>query len=505
MSMREWARREPGRVAVVFGGERTTYGELEAGANRLANWFEAIGLRRGQHVAAILPNSPLVFVLVWAAYRSGLYITPISNALEAVDAAYVVRNSEARVVLVDPAYAAVGARLPALCADCGDLRWVATSGSIGGFEQLAELLRDMPDSPRAFEPPGNMMFYTSGTTGTPKGVYRPLLPEDYQGLPPFSADLVPLYQLDEHCHYLSPAPLYHAAPLRFGLSMLTVGGTVYVMEKFDAAVALDLLQYQPITHSQWVPAMFQRMLKLPEERRTAFRAPHLRVAIHAAAPCPVPLKRQMIAWWGPVLLEYYSGSEGVGLTDLTSEEWLSKPGSVGRARKGVPHILGDADEELGPNQVGRIYFSGASPFEYFKEPEKTAARTSPQGWQTMGDVGYLDEDGYLFLTDRLDDMIISGGVNVYPQEIETAMMESPLVADCGVVGIEDEAFGERAMAFIVLNDVSLTADEATTALQAFADSRLGRIKRPAAFRILASLPRSPTGKLLRRALREELR
>ncbi|MES2538335.1 MAG: AMP-binding protein [Pseudomonadota bacterium] len=505
MSMREWAQREPDRIAVVFGEQRTTYGELEASANRLANWFGSIGLQRGQHVAAILPNGPLVFVLVWAAYRSGLYITPVSNALSAQEAAYVVRNSEARVVLVDVAFASVGESLPALCADCGDVRWVATSAPIAGFEQMEVLLQDMPASPRAYEPPGNMMFYTSGTTGAPKGVYRPLLPEDYQGLPPFSADLVPLYQLDEHSHYLSPAPLYHAAPLRFGLSMLTVGGTVYVMEKFDAARALDLLQHEHITHSQWVPAMFQRMLKLPEERRAAFSAPHLRVAIHAAAPCPQPLKRQMIDWWGPVLLEYYSGSEGVGLTDLTSEEWLKKPGSVGRARKGIPHILGDTDEELGPNQVGRIYFSGTSRFEYFNEPEKTAARTSPQGWQTMGDVGYLDEDGYLFLTDRLDDMIISGGVNVYPQEIENTMMESPLVADCGVVGIDDEAFGERPMAFIVLNDPALNEAEAIEALQAFAESKLGRIKRPAGFRIMPVLPRSPTGKLLRRALREERR
>ncbi len=346
------------------------------------------------------------------------------------------------------------------------------------------------------------MLYTSGTTGAPKGVCRPLQPVDYQGMPPFARDLLELFDLSgPEVRYLSPAPLYHAAPLRTSLAVTAGGGTVVVMDRFEAAQALDLIEHQSITHSQWVPTMFQRMLGLPEERRRRFSAPTHRVAYHGAAPCSITLKRAMIEWWGPILLEYYAGSEGVGVTTIDSEDWLRHPGSVGTARRGAIHILDDSMNELPRGETGRIYFSGAAPFAYFGAPEKTTGRTSPQGYQTLGDVGRLDADGYLYLTDRADDMIISGGVNLYPQEIENAIAESPGVVDCGVVGMPDARFGETPVAFVVLTEAAAGDPVAVLeTIKTTLNERLGRLKHPTSMHVCAQLPRSATGKLLRREL-----
>ncbi len=272
------------------------------------------------------------------------------------------------------------------------------------------------------------------------------------------------------------------------------------MDKFDAAEALQTLMDERITHSQWVPTMLQRLLRLPQDVRQRFHAPEHRVAIHAAAPCPPVVKRAMIEWWGPIVLEYYSGSEGVGLTLIDSHEWLAHPGSVGRAVKGVPHVLDDAWNELPAGKTGRIYFSGVTPFEYFGEPEKTAGRTSPQGWQTLGDIGYVDADGYMTLCDRMDDMIISGGVNVYPQEIESALMEFPGVTDAGSVGEADDEFGERPVAFVAVNAACERAN-LSVLLRQHCLARLGAIKSPQRYVVLDAMPRSPTGKLMRSDLR----
>jgi fatty-acyl-CoA synthase len=305
--------------------------------------------------------------------------------------------------------------------------------------------------------------------------------------------------------YLSTAPLYHAAPLRFALAVTAGGGTVHVMDSFDAERALQLLEREAITHSQWVPTMFQRLLALPPERRRAFAAPQHRVAVHGAAPCPVAVKRAMIDWWGPILLEYYSGSEGIGLTVIDSTEALRKPGSVGRARKGELHIVGPDGRGLPAGETGVVHFSGVKPFEYFNAPEKTAAKTSPQGWQTFGDMGHVDADGWLYLTDRLDDMIISGGVNLYPQEIEAAMLAVPGVWECAVVGMPDERFGERPVAFVVPTREQAGDTPALIArVRAQLQTQLGRLKQPEHIHPVASLPRTATGKVLRRALRDLL-
>ena len=496
--LRHWAATAPDRIAVRIGAESLSYAELEARANQLARLFESMELVRGDHIAAFLPNTTFMLVIAWAAYRSGLYFTPASTSLSAHDAAYIVTNSQSKLVFGNPGIKLPVVELPALCA--GNVRWISHHGDVPGYNPIEPLMSPMDTRPRVEEFPGALMLYTSGTTGSPKGVWRPLPPADYRGTPPFALDLIKLFSYDQHVRYLSTAPLYHAAPLRASLAVTAAGGTVIGMRKFDAREALQTLMDERITHSQWVPTMLQRLLALPEDIRRAFHAPHHAVALHAAAPCPAQVKRAMIAWWGRILVEYYSGSESVGLTMIDSHQWLAHPGSVGRTVKGVPHILDDDWAELPAGRTGRIYFSGITPFQYYGDPEKTSGRTSPQGFQTLGDIGYLDGEGYMYLTDRMDDMIISGGVNIYPQEIETAIQELPEVADVGVVGVPDADFGERPAAFVVA--AGITAPNQLEALvRAHCELRLGRIKAPVRYVVLDELPRSPTGKLLRRELR----
>lgn len=500
--LRHWATHFPDRVAISIGDQQLSYGEMEARANQLARVFEAKGLQRGDHIVAFLPNAPFMFVLAWAAWRSGLYFTPASSSLSLKDAAYIVDNSQARLVLADAAVKTPVGELPGLCGR--PVHWLSHGPDMPGYTGAAGLMAAMDTQPRKEEAPGSLMLYTSGTTGAPKGVWRPLPDIDYRGAPTFAADLMALFSIDENVRYLSTAPLYHAAPLRFALTVTARGGSVFGMEKFEAEDALDMLVKNRITHSQWVPTMLQRLLRLPEDVRRGFSAPHHVMALHSAAPCPVPVKRAIIDWWGPILMEYYSGTEGVGLTMLDSREWLKHPGSVGKTCKGVPHVLDDDWAELPSGKVGRIFFSGIKPFQYFGEPEKTAGRTSPQGYQTLGDIGYVDSEGYMFLTDRMDDMIISGGVNVYPQEIESAIMELPCIVDVGVVGAADDEFGERPVAFVV-GDGTVPPDQLEEVLAAHCSKQLGCIKSPARYVVLAQMPRSPTGKLIRRELREMLR
>ncbi|MFO1270356.1 MAG: AMP-binding protein [Rubrivivax sp.] len=500
--LRRHAAAAPARPAIVCGGLVLSYGELETLANRIAGLFRALGLVRGDHVATLLGNRPEALAAGWAAWRSGLYLTPLATTLTPHELRYLVEDSDARAVLVDAAQAEVAAALPALVPTRP--RWLSLNGAIAGFEPAEPMLQSASALPHEDEPPGALMMYTSGTTGAPKGVIRPLLPAGWRGTPPFAADLITLFGVGgTDVRYLSTAPLYHAAPLRTALAVTAGGGTVIVMDRFDAEAALALLEREAITHSQWVPAMFQRLLALPSARRAAFRAPAHRCAIHGAAPCPPSLKRAMIDWWGPILLEYYSGSEGVGLTLIDSHEALAHPGSVGRARKGTLHIAGPDGQELPAGETGLVCFSGVAPFAYHKAPEKTAARTLPQGWQTFGDVGHVDAEGWLTLTDRSEDLIISGGVNVYPQEIEAVLREVAGVWDVAVAGVADERFGERPVAFVVPERGAAPDPQALIgALEEQARRRLGRIKRPDRYHLLPELPRSPTGKLLRKRLRE---
>lgn len=494
--LREWAEREPERPALLLdGGARLTYGELEARANRYAHALAGEGLRRGDHLAVLAGNTPDLVTLCWAAWRSGVYLTPLPTTLALPELRYLVDNCEARLVLVDGALAGTGQELAGLCPAVA-FRPLGLAEGGNGWDAL-------PATPCADETPGSLMMYSSGTTGAPKGIVRPLPgPDQLHLLPPFARDLVEIFGFDADMRYLSTAPLYHAAALRFVLATIAAGGFAVVMRRFDAERALTLIDAHRLTHSQWVPTMFRRLLDLPAERRAAFDGGSHRCAVHGAAPCSVALKRAMIDWWGPILVEYYSGSEGVGLTLIDSGEWLRRPGSVGRARKGVVHILGEDDCELGPGETGRVFFSGLPRFHYHREPEKTASRTSRQGWQSFGDVGRVDEAGYLYLSDRLDDMIISGGVNVYPQEIEAAIEACGFVAGCGVVGVPDPEFDERPVAFVVPR---AGETDVLPRLWRHIEETLGRIKRPREIHVVETLPMTPTGKLLRRKLRALIR
>ncbi len=500
--LRRHAASEPERCAIDCGTEQLGYGELEALANSIAAIWRGLGLARGDHVATLIGNRPEALATAWAAWRCGVYLTPMSTALAPVELCALVQDCGAKIVVADAAFSALAQALPA--ALTAPVQWLSIRGAIAAYTPLEPLLAKASPLPVADEPPGALMMYTSGTTGAPKGVIRPLLPAHWRGTPPFAADLIGLFGVGgTDVRYLSTAPLYHAAPLRFALAVTAGGGMVHVMDRFDAVAALDLLQHERITHSQWVPAMFQRLLALPVARRAEFSAPAHRSAIHGAAPCPPELKRAMIQWWGPILLEYYSGSEGVGLTLIASAEALAHPGSVGRARKGTLHIVDEAGRDLPTGSTGLVCFSGVAPFAYHNAPEKTAARTLPEGRQSFGDMGHVDDQGYLYLTDRQDDMIISGGVNIYPQEIEAAIRSAPGVWDCAVVGVPDARFGERPVAFVVPLRAPARPD-LVGEVRRHCEAHLGRYKQPQAIYMVTELPRSPTGKLLRRELRNRI-
>tara|TARA_B100000953_G_scaffold11988_1_gene10725 strand:- start:466 stop:2010 length:1545 start_codon:yes stop_codon:yes gene_type:complete len=482
-------------------GESVSYAELDARANRGARLIRALGLTRGQGMAVLMDNSPRYFEILWAAERSGIYCTCISSKLNAAEAEYIVRDGDCRVLIASKGVAALAAELAPRLDECALLM---ADGTISGFrsyedardEQSAQAL----DDPR----PGGIMLYSSGTTGHPKGIKHPLSEEPFgtnvsplamlgKGLYGFSADMI----------YLSPAPLYHAAPLRWSMAVQQVGGTVLVMDRFDPEEALRLIERYKVTHAQWVPTHFIRILKLPEEVRKAYDHSSLKAVWHAAAPCPVPVKRAMIDWWGPIVGEYYAGTEGSGLCAISSAEWLAHEGSVGRNLISTTKIVDEDGTVLGPREEGTIYFAGGASFEYHNDPDKTAEVHNEQGWNTLGDVGWLDEEGYLYLTDRKSFMIISGGVNIYPQEIENLLVTHPDVADAAVIGAPHEEMGEEVVAVIQPADPEANRDELAARLGAFAREHLSHVKAPRRYDFRDELPRAETGKLYKRLLRDE--
>jgi long-chain acyl-CoA synthetase len=495
------AEKTPDKPAYIMArsGRVVTYRELDERSNQAAHLFHSLGLRRGDHIALCLENHEEFFVLCWGAQRSGLYFTTISSRLTAPEVEYIVDDCEAKVFVTSEAKRDVAEGLAGRCPNLIARYMIGAQSP--GYDSWPEALASQPTTPLDEESEGAPMVYSSGTTGRPKGIKQPLPEGPMGGGNVFIALLSGLYSADDSAVYLSPAPLYHAAPLAFTLTMHRLGATVVVMEQFDAAESLELIEKHRITHSQWVPTMFVRMLKLPEDDRTRFDLSSLKVAIHAAAPCPIPVKESMIEWWGPVIYEYDAGSEGNGFCAINSEEWLAHKGSVGRPLTAAVHILNDAFEEVGARKEGSIYFE-SSTFEYHNAPEKTADSRSPQGYSTLGDVGYVDEEGWLYLTDRKAHMIISGGVNIYPQETENVLITHPKVADVAVIGVPNEDFGEEVKAVVQLLDMKDASAELAQELIDFCKEQISPMKCPRSVDFEAELPRHPTGKLYKRLLRD---
>ncbi|MBX3708116.1 MAG: acyl-CoA synthetase [Pseudomonadales bacterium] len=481
-------------------GYTVTYADLERTSNQGAHLFRSLGLVRGDHIAILLENHPRFLQICWAAQRAGLYYTAISWRLQQAEVEYIVNNCEAKVFITSHAREAVvrplNDRMPHV------VQRYMLDGVIEGYASWEEAVAGAPVHPIADQAEGQSMLYSSGTTGYPKGVKRPL-PEEPFGEVPGLAVLGALYGADRNSIYLSPAPLYHAAPLGFTMTCLRQGTQVVVMEHFEPEAALRFIEQYRVTHSQWVPTMFVRMLKLPEEVRTRYDLSSLRCAIHAAAPCPIPIKEQMIEWWGPVLYEYYAGTEGNGFVQLNSTEWLAHRGSVGRPLNCEIHICDDDGNEVPTGESGTIFFGGGGQFEYHNDPAKTAGSRHPRGWTTLGDVGYLDADGYLYLTDRKHFMIISGGVNIYPQEAENVLITHPAVLDVAVFGVPNEEFGEEVKAVVQPRDMAAAGPELAQELIAYCRAQLSHIKCPRSVDFRTELPRHPTGKLYKRLLKDE--
>jgi long-chain acyl-CoA synthetase len=505
MSIGTHARSAPDHPALIVSssGEVLTYRELDDRSNRLARLLQAQGVRRGDTVALFMENNPRFMEVVWAARRSGLYLTAVNRYLTADEAAYIIDDSDAAVLISSHALVETAAALNSRLPRCRGFLMV--DGIVPGWSAYETAVAKFSSEPLDEEWLGDLMLYSSGTTGRPKGVRRPLrdakVDED-----DLLQRVVQGYGFDQGTVYLSPAPMYHAAPLAFSLGVQHAGGTLIMMPRFDAAESLELIQRYRVTHSQWVPTMFVRMLKLPKSERQHFDLSSHRCAIHAAAPCPVDVKRAMIDWWGPILEEYYGGTEGNGLTRISSVDWLAHPGSVGHAVIGVLHICDEAGNELTAGESGLVYFErDTMPFAYHKDPERTAAAQHPihSNWSTLGDVGFVDTDGYLYLTDRKAFMIISGGVNIYPREVEDVLIGHPAVRDVAVFGIPDAEMGEQVKAVVEVMDGVLPCDALATELIAHSRARLAHFKVPKSLDFIAALPRLPTGKLYKQALRAQ--
>jgi long-chain acyl-CoA synthetase len=498
------ARTNPDKPAYIMAGtgETVTYRQLDERSNQIAHLYRSLGLKAGDSVAYFLDNHPRYYELLWAAQRAGLRFTAISSKLTAGEVEYIVRDCGAKVFVTAKALAEVALKVAPLLEG---VKLYMVGGTEPGFESLEEARDAFPTTPIADESAGGAMLYSSGTTGRPKGVKRlgaETGPTPIDTPNPLTMLGQALYGWTGDTVYLSPAPLYHAAPLGWSMAVHALGGTVVVMERFDAEDALRLIEKYKVTSAQWVPTHFVRMLKLPEEVRGRYDLSSLKAVFHAAAPCPVPVKEQMIAWWGPIINEYYAGTEGNGFCVINSEEWLAHKGSVGRGLTAQVMICNDEGDPLPARSEGLVYFAGGGQFEYHGDPKKTAESRNKHGWSTLGDVGWVDEEGYLYLTDRKSFMIISGGVNIYPQEIENLLVTHPKVADVAVVGAPHEEMGEEVVAVVQPADWAEAGPELAAELGAWIRERLSHVKAPRRIDFMQELPRHATGKLYKRLIRD---
>lgn len=504
----EYGKTLPKKSAVIMGSSNTvvTYEELDERSKRLARYLAEQGLVRGDMVALFSENHPRFFEVAWAALRSGMYLVTVNRYLQAEEAAYLVSDSAAKAFISTNFQATVAQEMLAFIPDCS-VR-LMMDGTVEGFDSYEDVLASTTDEALAVQPRGDFMLYSSGTTGRPKGIKRELPDRTIDDGAGGTISLLLQFMLgmDQDSVYLCPAPLYHSAAIIWSCGVHEIGATVVALEKFDAEEFLRVVERDSVTHAQVVPTMMVRMLALPDEVKAKYDLSSLKCVVHAAAPCPPEAKRQMIEWLGPIVSEYYAGTEGNGMTFLTSEEWLAHPGSVGKPINGIPHICDDDGNELAVGGIGLVYFEQPqATFEYHGDPVKTKDSRHPvfDNWMTLGDIGYLDEDQFLYLTDRRAFTIISGGVNIYPAEIESVLVMHPDVFDVAVFGLPDPEFGEYVHAVIQLEPGVADNEETVERLRTYGRERLAGFKVPRVIDFRDELPRLPTGKLYKKQLRDD--
>lgn len=495
-TIEDWAASTPDAAAIISAAGRRTFSELDGNANRLARALRSRGLVAGDAVALVCGNRPEFVEVLYGCRRAGFRLTPVNWHLNAEEVAYIVSDCEAKALVADASVESVsGAWAQASGCTIG----VSIGGAIDGFELYSDALAGEEAAPLADPALGGTMLYTSGTTGRPKGVYRP----------PAEAGSLNIGGYDESGgdSHLTTGPLYHAAPLAFSLQIpLSQGASAVLMERWDAEDALALIDEHRVTHTHMVPTMFHRLLSLPEQVRGKYDSSSLRYVLHGAAPCPVPVKRRMIEWLGPIIWEYYAATEGLG-SFVDSATWLERPGTVGRPFGPDQVIIGDEDgNPLPADETGLVYLKapGAARFSYFKDDEKTRS-TFRGDYFTLGDVGHLDEDGFLFLTDRSANLIISGGVNIYPAEVDAVLLEHPAIADAATIGLPDEEWGETVVAVVELQEGWASGPDLAEELRDHCRGHLAHFKCPRRIEFVDQLPRQDNGKIYKRLLRDQLR
>jgi long-chain acyl-CoA synthetase len=493
------------KVAVLSPslGRSITHAELNDRSYFLAHAIRRRGLDVKSHVAILMENVPEYFVAAWAAHRAGLYYTPVNWHLTPHETHHILKDSDAQALV---ATASSLRRIGDVATSLEGPGFLVTTGNHSEkSEDLEEIIAKEAETDQDFEFEelvGSPMFYSSGTSGQPKGIKHPIPLEPFRT--PSSSDqgVSSRAGFDADTVYLCPAPLYHASPLSYSMAVQRTGGTVILMEKFDPEEMLRLIEQYRVTHMHVVPTMFVRLLKLPEDVRRSADLRSLQAVSHSSAPCPVAVKEQMLEWFGPIIGESYSGSEGVGRCAIGPQEWLLHKGSVGKSQTGPIHILDDEGVPVNEGEIGVVWFEDAANFEYHHDPRKSTAAFNDHGWSTLGDMGYLDDEGYLFLSDRRTNLIISGGVNIYPQEVESVLALHPDVLDIAVIGIPDDDLGQRVVAIVTAADPNSVGPELAQSIIEFCRTRLAHYKCPREAIFDSDLPRLPTGKLAKRILHE---
>ncbi|MGC5255643.1 AMP-binding protein [Gordonia sp. DT218] len=498
MNLTALARTLGDKPAVIMAdsGEALSYRELESQSNQIAHLFRRLGLQPGDHVAVLVENCLDYFPIVWAAQRAGLFYTPVNWHLGDEEAIYIVDNCNAQVLLHS---ASLNGDAIADSVAGVKNRFVVgeTTGSAG--ERLSDALLGLPSTPIDDETEGYYMFYSSGTTGRPKGILPTRDRHAFGTGLPIDHRMSTRFRFGSDTVFLSTGPLYHAAPLGWVMGTIRNGGTAIVTRKFAAESALRAIATHRVTHAMFVPTMFVRMLKLDPDTRLGVDVSSLELVIHSAAPCPDSVKRAMIDWFGPKITEFYGASEGTGFFMIDSQEWLAHPGSVGRPLLGSVHICNDEGRELPTGETGTVWFDGVGRFEYHRDAQRTADAFDHRGWTTLGDLGHVDDQGYLYLSSRRTDLIISGGVNIYPTEVEDVLIEHEAIVDVAVIGRPDPDMGQVVHALVTPVHSRVVGPGLEADILAFCRSRLASFKCPRTLSF-GDVPRLPSGKILRRQL-----